>query len=242
MKKTYNFLYSQSYLLTLGIKMKYLDELEVLLVPREENKPMFRKGYMQQTQGIMDICEKIGFLHLALEYMVEIEEKGAGQRLAKYHFYNFIYHCKACLDSIAVLLNHQLNLGFSGGKIDFRNMSFVQKLQQIGVFTKDFWKKFGQWITRIIDYRDAIIHRVSVPVLFVGNGPPSHISLPHSYYVPKKPYSIVKLVAPSWFSLPKEKRTKFFLKIRDFCEQSIENIVKIAEMAFAEVYEKVKEQ
>lgn len=220
--------------------MKYLDELEVLFVPREENKPMFRREYRQQAQGIIDICEKIGFLHLALEYIVEIEEKGAGQRLAKYHFYNFIYNCKACLDSIAVLLNHQLNLGFSGGKVDFRNMSFVLKLQQAGVFTKDVWKKFGQWIARIIEYRDAIIHRVGVPVLFVGNGPPpSYINPPHSYYVPKKPYSIVKLVNRSWFSLPKERRTKFFLKIRDFCERSIENITKIAEMAFAEVYEKV---
>lgn len=222
--------------------MKYLDELEALLVPREDNKPMFRKEYKQQTQQIMDICEKIGFLHLALAYIIEIEEKGAGQRLAKYHFYNFIYYSKACLDSIAVLLNYQLNLGFGGGKRDFRNMSFVQKLQQIGLFTKDIWNKFGQWITSIIIYRDAIIHRLSVPVLFVGNGyPPSHIRLPHSYYVPKRPYPLVKLVSPSWFSMPKEKRTEFFLKIRDTCEQGIENITKIAEIAFAEVYEKLKE-
>ena len=229
-KKTYNFLYGQSYLLNLGIELKFLDELESLFIVKKEKRIQFRRDYRVQTQCVMDISEKIGFLYLALDYIKQLEGKGGYNfRLIKYHFYNFVYDCKACLDSIAVLLNHQLNLGFKGGKRDFREGKFRRALERKSTFFKDFSSKFGSWCDAVIEYRDRIIHQIGVPVFQAAAGHPDEAwkpSLPHC--IPKKAISSIDIYIVSGKKLE-------YVEIVSFCEDSVKKIMDIAEMAFSEV-------
>jgi len=194
-KTPYNFLYGQSYLLNLGIKLECLDELERLFIVKSENRFQVKREYRFQTQCIIDISEKIGFLYLALDYIKLLAFNARNERLVKYHSYNFIYSCKACLDSIAVLLNDQLGLGFKGGERDFRIGEFRRTLEKESVFFKDFSTKFGRWSDAIIEFRDRIIHRIGVPIFTIAAGPPTEEwkpSLP--LRIPKKAISVLDVI------------------------------------------------
>jgi len=234
-KKPYNFLYGQSYLLNLGIELKFLDELESVFIVKREKQIDVRRDYRVQTLGVMDISEKIGFLYLALDYIKQLEGKGGYNfKLIKYHFYNFVYDCKACLDSIAVLLNHQLNLGFKGGKRDFRKTKFRRALETKSKFLKDFSNKFGGWCDAVIEYRDRIIHQIGVPVFQAGAGDPEKLwkpSLPHC--IPKEAISAIEF-------LPRAHKKLEYVEIVIFCEDSIKKIMDVAEMALSEVYDNVE--
>lgn len=232
MKDKYNILYGQSYLLNLGIKLKYLDELESHFVNRTKKGILIKRDFRFQTQCVTDISEKIGFLHLSLDYIKQYEGKGGFNfRSIKYHFYNFVYNCKACLDSIAVLLNHQLNLGFKGGNRDFRKSIFINKLQAKSGYFKDFKSRFGKWCENIIDYRDRIIHTIGVPVFKAGPGHPSKGWKPYlKHFVPKKAISFMDIKP----GVPLER-----VEIITFCNETIEKMMDIVERALTEVYKNI---
>jgi len=230
-KKPYNILYGESYLLNLGIELKFLDKLENIFFVRKEKSILFKKDYAVQAQCISDISEKIGFLHLALNYIRQLQSKQYSTRLTKYHFYNFVYDCKACLDSIAVLLNHQLGLGFEGGKRDFRFGNFRGKLEEKSKFFKDFSSRFGHWCDDIIEYRKRIIHQIGVPVLQVAAGHPDEAwkpSLP--LCIPKEAISVIDL------ALGKKCEP---MEIITFCQDCIKKMMDIAEIALREVHENI---
>lgn len=232
--KRYNFLYGQSYLLNLGIEFKFLDELESLFIVKSEKLGfLLRKKYRLQADGITDITEKIGFLFLAIDYIKRLEGKDQ-VRLIKYHFYNFVYDCKACLDSIAVVLNHQLKLGFKGGERDFRHWKFREALKTSSRFFKDFSKRFGKWCDNIVEYRDRIIHQVGVPVFQVGAGHPNETwkpSLPQC--IPRQPISVYDI---SSGMKPDP------IEIVSFCEKSIKKTMEIAGITMSEIYSNITEQ
>ncbi len=182
----------------------------------------------------MDISEKMGLLYLALDYIKGCEHAPYSSRLVKYHFYSFVFNCKACLDSMAVLLNNQLKLGFKGGKRDFRNGQFRQVMEIKSKFLKGFTNRFGSWCDNIITYRDRIIHQIGVPVFKAGAGPSeeswhAYASMP--YCIPKKPKSVIDIA----------KRTKKlgYVEILPFCQNSIKKVMEIAEMTFSEVHENI---
>ena len=236
-------LYGQSYLHNLGIELKFLDELESLFIIKKAlPRIQVRRDYRVQTQCVIDISEKIGFLYLALDYIKQLEGRGEryNWRLIKYHFYNFVYDCKACLDSIAVLLNHQLNLGFKGGKRDFREGKFRGALETKSKFFKDFSSKFGSWCDAVIEYRDRIIHQIGVPVFKVPEVYPYAVwneramaTLP--YCIPKKAISFIKLM-----SMRASERAKLeHVEIVTFCEENVKKIMDIAEMALSEIYDSI---
>ena len=229
--EAYNILYGQSYLLNLGIKLKFLDEFESLFVVKGEKRIHHLPDYRVQTECVMDISEKIGLLYLAFDYIKGCEHAPYSSRLIKYHFYSFVFNCKACLDSMAVLLNHQLKLGFKGGKRDFRNGQFRQVIETKTTFLKDFSNRFGSWCDGIIAYRDRIIHQIGVPIFKAGAGPPEELWSSSPYCIPKKPKSLIHIV----------KRTKKleYVEILPFCQNSIKKVMEIAEMTFSEVHENI---
>jgi len=231
-KKPSNFLYGQSFLPNLGIELKFLDEFESFFIIKKEKGIQVKREYSVQTQCVIDISEKIGFLYLALDYIKQLEGKGGQVKLIKYHFYNFVYYCKACLDSIAVLLNHQLNLGFKGGERDFRKVKFRQALETKSTFFKDFSSKFGSWCDAIIEYRKRIIHQIGVPVWTEAAGHPDEAwkpSLPQC--IPKRAVSLIDLIS-------REKCEG--VEIIFFCQDNIKKIMDTAEMAFSEIYENIR--
>ena len=237
-KKPFNFLYGQSYLHNLGIELKLLDELESLfIIEKEDAQIQVRHDYRVQTQCVIDISEKIGFLYLALDYIKQLEVKGdymPTHRLIKYHFYNFVYDCKACLDSIAVLLNHQLDLGFKGGNRDFRKMKFRRALEKKSAFFKDFSSKFGSWCDAVIEYRDRIMHRIGVSVFKVWRGERTTATL--RYRILKKAISFIEEM-----SMGTRERAKLeHVEIVTFCEESVKKIIDIAEMALSEIYNNIR--
>lgn len=227
-KKSYNFLYGQSYLLSLGIKLEFLDEFESLFIVKSKNRIQVKRDYRFQTQCIIDISEKMGFLYLALDY---IKLLAFNERLIKYHLYNFVYNCKVCLDSMAVLLNYQLNLGFKGGKRDFRIVEFRRALENKSVCLKDFSKKFGRWCDAIIEFRDRIIHRIGVPIFKTAAGHPVEEWKPAlPLCIPKKAISLIDLI---------DKKVEV-IEIITFCKDNVEIMMNIAKIALSEIYKNVK--
>ena len=132
---------------------------------------------------------------------------------------------------MAVLLNHQLKLGFKGGKRDFRNGQFRQVIETKSTFLKDFSNKFSSWCDGIIAYRDRIIHQIGVPIFKAGAGAAEELWSSLPYCIPKKPKSLVDIT----------KRTKKleYVEILPFCQNSIKKVMEIAEMTFSEVYENI---
>lgn len=229
-----SFLYGQSYLQNLGIELKFLDELENLFIRRSKEKIHVRRDYRVQTECIIDISEKIGFLYLALDYVKQLDS----EILIKYHFYNFVYDCKACLDSIAVLLNHQLNLGFKGGERDFRHGKFCRALETRSTYLKDFSSKFGSWCNAIIEFRKRIIHQIGVFVFqqaALGGSPPTEEVLMRKpflpYCVPRRAISLIERVYGG--------KTVESVEIVTFCQDNIKKIMDITEIALSEVYDSI---
>ena len=82
----------------------------------------------------------------------------------KYYLYNFIIYTKASLDSIGVTLNSFFGLGFKRGQIDFGKWVFVRKIENYLNDFKNFSQIYQEWIARIIEYRDAVIHQKSIDI------------------------------------------------------------------------------
>ena len=182
-KPSYFDLYGQSALRYSDIKLACLDELakkmftvspvEGTLVAAAKPPDKFRK----YCDLIIDICEKLGFLLLAIDGVRSIESKhelidGSEWYFlecvqVKYHLYNCIFNAKAVSDSVSVLLNDLFELGYIKGQIDlikerkFRR-DLIARSKQFG----EFWEACGAWFRNLGQFRDALIHRQSIPVFF----------------------------------------------------------------------------
>lgn len=185
-KPSYFDLYGQSALRYSDIKLAYLDELAKIMFtvsPIEGSllaaaKPIDDK-FKKYCDLIIDICEKLGFVLLSIDGVRSIESKhemidGAEWFYlecvqVKYHVYNCIFNAKAVSDSVSVLLNDLSELGYKKGEIDlikekkFRS-DFIQKSKNKEF--SEFWEVCGPWLKNLGQFRDALIHRQSIPVFF----------------------------------------------------------------------------
>jgi hypothetical protein len=135
-----------------------------------------------------------------------------------------------------VLLNHQLNLGFKGGKRDFRHGRFCRALKTKSTYFKDFSSNFGSWCDAVVAYRDSIIHQIGVPVFqeaSFGGAPPEEVIKRK----PSPPYCVPKRAIPMIDMLDKKVET---VEIITFCQDSIKKIMDITGMALAEIYDSIK--
>ena len=143
----------------------------------EKGKPILVNSLdYNLLSNLKDLVEKIGFMLLSADILKEsishhrslmklpFEKRVKKFSNDKYYLYNFIIYTKASLDSIAVTLNSFFDLGFKRGQIDLGKWVFVRKIENSLSDFKNFSKTSQDWIARIIEYRDAVIHQKSIDI------------------------------------------------------------------------------
>ncbi len=232
-------LYGQSYLLQLPLKIRTLEQIAPYLVRFDKETVIFNSRYSDVTESIEDMLEKLGFMALALSYI----KGGTGPtfKIVKYHTYNFIYHAKSFLDAVAVCLNKVLRLGFEGRHVDFRNEKFVQKVQERSKHLRELSNTYGRWIRRIISYRDPLIHRKTIPILFAfdkaGKPTDDDVLAAKTLFVPKKPVTFiehVRLLQQGKFRARQELED-----VAAFCEEGLSLMHRMLENVLEEVADTV---
>lgn len=157
-------LYSQSYL---GQKGEALNNLESLVgeISRMRKR---RGGDGEVVQGklrisseyryveyLSDAIDKLGFLYFARDKLKESKHVAT----SKYYVFNFIFDCKAFLDTISCLINYHWELGKSGGGIDLSKPDFVKAIgSKSPVLLKDI-QDLAEWIKWIHTWRISLIHK-----------------------------------------------------------------------------------
>lgn len=207
---------------------------------------------------LKDIVEKIGFMLLSHDILKEsikkdrsllslpFEERVEKARAKwktdkykndKYYLYNFIIYIKASLDSIAVTLNLFFGFGFKKGEIDFGRRAFVKKLEySLKAFTR-FSQTYQLWISRIIEYRNAVVHQKSIDVFGYKRR-----------MIPLHPLSVHELdelrekFDESESKVQKRRISKFLnlVSLDSFMEDSIKNILAITSLLSAEILRELK--
>jgi len=171
-----HFLYGQSTLRKFGIEFKELEDITPLILTKEikekyeEIKPV--SGFKSHVEQIQDICEKLDFLRVCnttLQYLENHREHGVFVihiEEAKFFFYMFIYNLKALMDSISILLKIIFTLAqFKKGQIDIiRNIKYQKTISERSSNIGGFLKKYSGWTKSILNYRDCLIHRNTIPI------------------------------------------------------------------------------
>lgn len=120
-------------------------------------------------EHIENLCTKLGFILLSREYISQYLPTN-DQTRANYFFCNFVYDTKAFLDAVAVVLNYFYYLEFYGGKIDLKWGAFRNKLSNVAQRVGSEIKTHEAWIQEVIEWREALIHCISAPIIFFGTG------------------------------------------------------------------------
>lgn len=175
-------LYGQSSLRDAHIKLEHLDGLAKAFLTRPSPiagtpflavKP--RDEFKELYNLVTDICEKLGFLRLAIDAVQRIQSKhevidGAEWYYleceeVKYHVYNCIFNAKAVSDSVSFLLKNTFGLSYERGEIDFiKEKRFRGEVILIDSKFGEIWKNHGGWFKNLVRFRDGLIHRQFIPV------------------------------------------------------------------------------
>lgn len=210
---------------------------------------------------LKDLVEKIGFMLLSsdileksrmnnrnlmkLPFEKRFEEARASKKADKftndkYYLYNFIIYTKASLDSIAVTLNSFFGFDFKRGQIDFGKWAFVKKIENSLNEFQNFFQIYQEWITRIIEYRDAVIHQKSIDIYPSGKR--------WTIMIPLHPLSDIEreeLIEEYYITSSKSKRHRIskslnLVNLDIFLKESINNILAITGMLSAEILRELK--
>jgi len=156
-------LYASSYAGQSGYIISQIDTLEKYLIEEKENRILIKNGPL--FSQINDMLVKIGFLLFSKDAISKIDYKDPlCQPYYSYYLSNFIYDCKAFLDSVAVTLNDFYKMGFSKGDIDLQKGNFLDRLADDSTLLSTEIKKQSPWISEVVKWRDDIIHRFSIVV------------------------------------------------------------------------------
>lgn len=121
-------------------------------------------GYLDVSDVLEDACdayEKLGYMLYAEKSIKEIDSKIKYYDLViQYHVSNFIFNCKAFLDSISNAIYHAFDLDIKKDvNIDITRPEFIRKLIKKNSRIADKIKHFLDWAKYIVAYRTALIHK-----------------------------------------------------------------------------------
>ena len=201
------------------------------------------------ASNLKDLSEKIGFMHLSYDLARNVVRKEHTHQIRskfdneQYYFCNFVVYTKASLDTMAVILNTVFSLGFNRGEIDFAKGIFVRRLEDSLYRFKRFSKTYGAWIQRIVEYRDAIIHKKSIDVYKWGL-----VKGPVPFLVPVRPFSDSELqelldIRDNLDDPMKRRRLRSDLKLTHmlpFMKESTAKVSLIAGLVSAETLAELK--
>jgi hypothetical protein len=155
---------------------------------------LYREGRLKKyASPVEDIVDKFSFLFLAKD-QISFHESQLNWRkrfFVKYFAYTFVFMTKSFLDALAVFINEIYQLGFNGGEIDFKKGRFINEIKNKNNELGSLLSKKQQFITKVVKYRDNLIHKHG---LYVGAIPtvPEDIKDPKEVdlFILKEPHYI----------------------------------------------------
>jgi hypothetical protein len=157
-------LYSQSYLGQVGGVLNNLDSLvgEINRLRKARGRDAEEvEGELQiiseyrYVQYLSDAIDKLGFLYFARDKLKESKHVAT----SKYYIFNFIFDCKAFLDTISGLINYHWELGKIKGDIDLSKPEFVRSLSSKSMALSTAIQNLQEWVKWIHKWRLNLIHR-----------------------------------------------------------------------------------
>ena len=129
---------------------------------------LYGQGRLRKYAGaVEDIIDKFSFLFLAKDQIAHYESQLNWHKrfFVKYFVYTFVFMTKSFLDALAVFINEIYQLGFRGGEIDFKRGKFLNRISAKNNELGALLSKQQQFIRRVVEYRNNLIHRHG---LYVG--------------------------------------------------------------------------
>lgn len=171
---------------------------------------------------VENMVTKLGFVLLSRDNIAQCTPHN--QTLMNYHVSHFIYDTKAFLDAISVVLNYFYYLQFITGDIDLKKGTFKNKLESVCPKLGQEITNQEKWIQEVIEWREAIIHRLTSPIIFYGSGEDMKNNK-LSIKMPVEPISLMEL--QQRFKELKQKYGKVEQEILPFCDRWIEESKKL---------------
>ena len=173
-------LYHQSYLGVINVHPKYFDKLADVIYKISlekgphgkllENKKIEYSNEFLYSMYLKDMLDKLGFLYLSSDKIIEnIKEL----HFCKYYLYNFIFDCKSLLDTIAGLINHHYQIVTQlkeRSKIDLKRGQFIEEIKKFNNKLGEEISENKNWINDIVKWRDQLIHRPGINIVWDDKG------------------------------------------------------------------------
>jgi plasmid maintenance system killer protein len=169
---------------------EFLKKLEEKLIEVDDSG---RKLVLKPPSSfILNLMDKLGNVEYSCKLIKQFDGTGIRSHIFVRHYVSYsIISAKACLDSLANILNWVYELGLKGGKIDLstRRTNLVQKLMAKNAQLSEQLSKFQSFIDEITGYRDVMVHRqmvITSPVFLEGAKIDSSVQ-PSKNAIPKFP-------------------------------------------------------
>lgn len=179
------------------------------------------------VQQIIDSYGKLGFLFLSRDYILQVNGKVPLSHIyVTYHLYNFIYDCKAFLDSVAIMLNDFYQIGAVGGNIDFKKSSFRNTIAERETKLHGIMEKHKKWFVKVVAWRDALIHKFSTiiaPSYAPSDRWPTDEEL--TIFMKRNPPCVMPMEPSPYLTLNSAKLKKYGRVVREiesFCQEWID--------------------
>jgi hypothetical protein len=225
--KTFGMLYYRSYLYVKQVKLKHTTELAQMLLDSTNEQILIRHGLSYEFELISGLILKLGHMHFAYDAIVALHFRGtkhADYRGVQYHLDYFFIITKSILDFVAHLANRVLDLGYRGKNVDLSRADFRNEVLKESSSLGTLLNSNQSWIDQITKFRTTIEHNKIVPVLRVGDVPPTG---PSNLQFPTEPLSFSELLL-----LGSRKKKPQFKEAIGFCKESLQTTQEIVEEVF----------
>lgn len=126
-----------------------------------------------------NLCRRMADLELYAQYISEVqiaENPVKASILIGTLLVGYFNACKSLLDAGAITLAQVYNLNLKNKDTDFNKNIFWKRLQEIGPEVHARYISFKPFVRKIVDWRDAAVHRITPFVICHSpNGPPMEV-------------------------------------------------------------------
>lgn len=201
------------------------------------------EGYLEISNVLEDICdayEKLGYMFYARKIIEELDLRIPYSALVRqYHLLNFLFHCKAFIDSISNAIYHAFDLGIKKVvNIDITRPEFTRKLEMAEKLDMaDKLKEFVDWAKYIVKFRVALIHKYR----FFGLSKNRTLTKLEILREPISPLDFFDKKCLDEFSNKlKMKYGSSTIQFDDFCKEHLSNATDLFEAVISEFLEEIR--
>jgi len=238
-KPSFLLFYLNSYLLTIDHYPKQVEKLAKLI--SKDASSLKNKANFPIVENVNNMLKKFGYMILAKDSLSFENITPIPSIWHDFTFNNFVYDSKAFLDSVAITLKFSYDIdGSKGGDIDLGKDKFLNK---IGVKDSEVGKKIkkqSKWINEVIEWRTALIHRLTTGVMPTFPGKPTDEvwkKVKNEVNIPMEPVSMFSITKES--KRLEKKYGKVMQPAIPFCEQWISNGEILLELACKSLENKI---